>query len=226
MALWIEWLAAVGQLRAACHRSRTFAWLILCLAAFSCRSDKAGITSYVRVFSFRQQAYHRFLHFFHTNGVDLDALTALWVKLCLILFQPFQVGSRLVCLADGIKAPKEGKKMPGVKSLHQQSGSNSKPEHIMGHSLQAVSLLVRSLAGHVTAIPLVSRIHEGVVFSNRDRRTLLDKLVLLFLPLTQVTQRQAILVAGSPVAENHYLTIMVVATTPEDERDYGVEGGR
>jgi hypothetical protein len=73
MALWIEWLAAVGQLRAACHRSRTFAWLILCLAAFSCRSDKAGITSYVRVFSFRQQAYHRFLHFFHTNGVTVNS---------------------------------------------------------------------------------------------------------------------------------------------------------
>jgi hypothetical protein len=35
------------------------------LAAFSCRSDKAGITSYVRVFSFRQQAYHRFLCVFH-----------------------------------------------------------------------------------------------------------------------------------------------------------------
>jgi hypothetical protein len=31
------------------------------------------------------------------------------------------VGQRLVCLADGIKAPKEGKRMPGVKLLHQES---------------------------------------------------------------------------------------------------------
>jgi len=31
----------------------------------------------------------------------------------------------------------------------------------------------------VFALPLVCRIHEGVVFSNRDRRTLLDKMVLL-----------------------------------------------
>jgi hypothetical protein len=76
----------------------------------------------------------------------------------------------------------------------------------MGHSLQAISLLVRSLAGHVTAIPLVSRIHEGVVFSNRDRRTLLDKLVLLFLPLTQVTQRQAILVADAYYASWKVIT--------------------
>ena len=30
---------------------------------------------------------------------------------------PFCAGSRLVCLADGIKAPKEGKRMPAVKML-------------------------------------------------------------------------------------------------------------
>jgi hypothetical protein len=39
------------------------------------------------------------------------------VKLCLTLFKPVCAGSRVVCLADGIKAPKEGKLMPAVKSL-------------------------------------------------------------------------------------------------------------
>jgi hypothetical protein len=195
--LWLEWFFTVKELRGACSRDRTFLWLVLSLIGLSCRPDNAGVTSFVRVLHFTPPAYHRFLHFFHSQGICLDRLTALWITLCLRLFQPFEIGGRLVFLADGIKAPKEGKKMPAVKSLHQQSGSNSKPEHIMGHSLQAVSLLVRSFAGQVTAIPLVSRIHEGVVFSNRDRRTLLDKLVLLFLPLTQVAQRQAILVADA-----------------------------
>ena len=32
---------------------------------------------------------------------------------------------------------------------------------------------------HWSIIPLTCRIHEGVVFSNRDRRTLLDKMTLL-----------------------------------------------
>jgi hypothetical protein len=94
-----------------------------------------------------------------------------------MLFQPMLAGSRMVCLADGIKAPKEGKQMPAVKMLHQQSASNSKPEYIMGHSFQAISLLVQGASGHVAAVPLTSRIHEGLVFSNRDSRTLLDKLV-------------------------------------------------
>ena len=70
------------------------------------------------------------------------------------------------------------KKMPAVKSLHQESDSNTKPEYIMGHSCQAVGLLVGAAASFF-AVPLACRIHEGLVFSNRDTRTLLDKMILL-----------------------------------------------
>src|SRR5215831_18693886 len=90
--------------------------------------------------------------------------------------KPVRVNSRLVLVGDGVKIPKRGKKMPAVKLLHQQSESNTKPEYIMGHSLQAVSLLVHA-AQSVFAVPLAARIHEGLVWSNRDKRTLLDKML-------------------------------------------------
>ena len=67
--------------------------------------------------------------------------------------------------------------MPGVKLLHQESDSNTKPEFIMGHTTGAISLLVNA-ASSVMAVPLDIQIHEGVVFSNRDKRTLLDKALL------------------------------------------------
>lgn len=73
--------------------------------------------------------------------------------------------------------------MPAVRKLYQSGGSNSKPPYIMGHSFQAISLLVRGATGAVGAVPLTARIHEGVIFSNRDQRTLLDKMVALFLSL-------------------------------------------
>ncbi len=76
------------------------------------------------------------------------------------------------------KVAKSGRKMPAVKKLHQQSESNTKPEYIFGHSCQAVAVLAQALSS-VLAIPLAGRIHEGVVFSNRDKRTLLDKMILL-----------------------------------------------
>ena len=93
-----------------------------------------------------------------------------------------RVNGRLVALVDGLKRPKEGKKMPGVKSLHQESRCNAKASFIMGHSLQAVALLAQR-AGVYQAVPVAARIHEGVVWSNRDRRTLLDKLGVLLLGL-------------------------------------------
>jgi hypothetical protein len=85
---------------------------------------------------------------------------------------------RPVCLADGIKVAKSGRKMPAVKKLHQVSESNTKPEYIFGHSCQAVSILA-GVKDSLFAVPLACRIHEGVVLSNRDTRTLVDKLALL-----------------------------------------------
>ena len=111
--------------------------------------------------------------------MKLDRLSGLWTQAVLRLFpEPLRVNGRRVLLGDGIKIPKCGKKMPGVKLLHQQSDSNTKPEYIMGHSLQAVSLLVQA-AQSVFAVPLAARIHEGLVWSNRDQRTLLDKMLAL-----------------------------------------------
>jgi len=127
MKLWTQWLQAVYALRPACRRARTFVWTVLVLMGMCCRGDNAGVTSFVRVLNFGDQAYHRFLHLFHSTSLDLAVLTSCWVRLCLVLFRPFEVNSRLVCLADGIKAPKEGRRMPGVKLLHQSSASNTKP---------------------------------------------------------------------------------------------------
>ena len=200
MVLWSAWYRAVQNLRPACHRSRTYLWLVLALMGMCCRMDLAGVTSFVRVLRLKPAAYPRFLGLFHSKALDLDLLTQGWIRLALSLFTPFEAGGRLVVLADGIKAAKEGRKMPGVKSLHQESGSNSKAEYIMGHSLQAVSLLVRGVAGHVAAIPLVSRIHEGLVFTNRDHRTLMDKLVALLRTVAGTCERRILLVADAAYA--------------------------
>ena len=190
MKLWTQWLQAVYALRPACSRARTFMWTTFVLMGLCCRADNAGVTSFVRVLNFSGQAYRRFLHLFHSISLDLDVLTSCWVRLCLVLFRPFEVHSRLVCLADGIKAPKEGRRMPGVKYLHKSSASNTKPEYIMGHSLQAISLLVHSGGAQVAALPLTSRIHEGLVFSNRDARTLLDKFVALLFCIARACDRK------------------------------------
>jgi len=197
MPLWIAWFDAVRALRPAAKRLHTFLWMILVLVGLSCRPERAGVTSLVGLLGFGNLGYRRFLHLFHSRALQLNALTACWARLCLRLFEPLAVGERLVCLADGIKAPKEGREMPAVKPLHQQSTKNSKPEYILGPSFQAVSLLVQGPTGHVAAVPLVSRTHEGLVWSNRDTRTLLDKLALLMFSLAGILDRKLLLVADA-----------------------------
>jgi hypothetical protein len=46
--------------------------MVLALMGLCCRLDLAGVTSYVRVLGFRAETYHRFLHLFHSKGLDLE----------------------------------------------------------------------------------------------------------------------------------------------------------
>ena len=181
---WLAWMRAVDSLRPACARTTTFLWMTLVLAAFCIRPDLAGVTSLIRALGLSCASYHCLLNFFHSDALRLDRLTLCWRQTVERIFarRLVRVKGRPVLLVDGLKQGKEGKKMPAVKSLHQESASNSKAEFIMGHSLQVVAVLVQA-AGTCMAVPLASRIHEGIVWSNRDRRTLLDKMGALVLGL-------------------------------------------
>jgi hypothetical protein len=177
--LWNHWWNLVCELRSACARTRTFLWMSLCLAGMTTRKDLLGVTSIVRALGLEPACYDRLLDFFHSPALDLDNLTRAW---CALVFRLgpgiLRVNGRPVLVGDGIKVAKAGRKMPAVKKLHQQSESNNKAEYIFGHSCQAVAVLTQALSS-VFALPLACRIHEGTVFSNRDQRTLLDKMILL-----------------------------------------------
>lgn len=178
MTLWTHWWNAIHVLRPGFSRQVTFFWFALCCAGLSVRSDHLGVTSIVRSLSLRGRYYRHLLECCHSRAIKLPALTALWSQAVLTLFDDRveRVNGRPVLIVDGKKAGKEGKRMPGVKSLFQESESNSKSSFIMGHSWQAVSLLVRASEAFF-ACPLSIRLHEGVIFSNRDKRTTLDMMI-------------------------------------------------
>jgi len=177
--LWSHWWSLVWQLRPGCSRLQSFLWFATCVAGMIVRTDLLGVTSTVRALGLKQKYYDRLLDSFHSSAIQLDAMTRLWTQVVLQRFPGvLRVGGRLVLVGDGIKIPKRGRKMPAVKLLHQESDAHAKPEFIMGHSFQAVAVLV-SAAKSTFAVPLASRIHEGIVLSNRNRRTLLDKMILL-----------------------------------------------
>jgi hypothetical protein len=176
MKIWVQWWSIAKQFRPCFSRHKTFMWFILVLIGFSTRNDLAGVSSIIRSLGLDAFHYDRLLDFFHSSAIKLDMLSKKWLSIVLKLGLVHEVNGRVILLGDGIKIPKEGRKMPAVKSLHQESESNTKPEYIMGHSCQAISLLLTT-ASYFFAVPIICRIHEGIIKSNRDTRTQMDKLI-------------------------------------------------
>lgn len=198
MNLWNQWYSCVKDFERACSRSQTYFYLVLALVGFSIRTETAGVTSFIRAMFLEPRLYKGILHFFnYSEALDLSRLTKCWCQQIHRRLPVLRVGGYTVYVADGLKVPKEGKKMPGVKKLHQASENNSKAEYIMGHSFQALAVLVCTTHGHVAAIPLVSRIHEGLVWFPGDKRSLLDKLAAMFLQTVSPLGQPSLLVADA-----------------------------
>jgi hypothetical protein len=95
---------------------------------------------------------------------------------------------------------------------------NSKAEYIMGHSFQVVSLLVTAATGQVFAVPLVARICEGLLWGrSANRKTLLDKLVDIFLEVAGVAAGSALLVADAYYASRKVIEPLLAKDSAETQ---------
>jgi hypothetical protein len=184
--LWIRLFPVLAQLRNVFPRQVTFWVFVTAIIGMMTRSDRRGVTSIFRALSLKPAFYKALLRLFRCPGLEPGRLSDLWTRLVFKIFAKacVRVGDRVIIVADGLKVPKEGRRMPAVKSLHQESSNNSKPEWIMGHMFQSVAVVVEGI-GRLFAVPLSSRIHEGLKTTNRERKTLIDKLALetLWLPI-------------------------------------------
>lgn len=174
---WGVWRHAVGRLRPAFSRRASYLWFLVATAAFAIRPDLRGVTSLVRAIGLDpRRGYAALLRMFHSKAVDAREITRLWSKTAVELLGERIVRARgmAVLATDGVKVAKSGRKMPAVKTIHQESDSNTKPEFITGHSCLSVSLLATS-RGQVAAVPLGTAIAEGVKLHNRDCRTFYER---------------------------------------------------
>ena len=176
MSAWDVWCGAVEKLRPAFSRRRTFLWFLAATAAFAIREDLNGVTSFVRALELDPALYHSLLRMFHSSAVDVARLANLWTHVAISILggHLLLVRGMPVFATDGIKVAKSGRKMPAVKTIHQESDSNTKPEYITGHSCLSVSLMAMR-NGEAVAVPVGTEIAEGVKFSNNDRRTVFDR---------------------------------------------------
>jgi hypothetical protein len=145
-------------LRPAFTREATFAWFVVALAGVVTRQEVYGVSSIVRALSLAPVYYPALLHFFHSTAWTAERLYPHWEDW--LIRQPVveAAAGRVVLLGDHTKQPKDGRRMPGVTTLHQDSETSSKPSFFRGHHWGCLSLLGQA-HGQRFALPLWAEIH-------------------------------------------------------------------
>jgi DDE superfamily endonuclease len=149
------------ELRAVFRREVTFGWFVLSLWAFLLHMDGSGLSSLIRYFGLASSEYYNLLHFFHSSAFSVQALCVRWAQVLGFRAPVLHLEGQPVYVVDGLVAGKAGKKMPGVKMLHQASENNNKPEFVMGHFWGALSMLAQA-GSRLFAVPVRFSIQDGL----------------------------------------------------------------
>lgn len=166
-------------LRPVFSREASFEWFVLLLWGVLLATQPAAVTSYVNGIGLSEDYYHQALHWFHSSAFSIDALCYRWGRWLRTYSHNHRLRGQLVYVGDGIKVSKEGRKMPGVKGLHQESENVSKPPWIRGHYFSALGMLLGT-EKVLFATPIILKLHDGIPPVEGDASaTLVEKMASL-----------------------------------------------
>jgi hypothetical protein len=142
-------------------RYASFQWFIVVVIGLIIVQDGYGVTSIIRELFINPSHYENLLHFFRSRAWSIEKITQNWIKTVHECAPVLRVlDGRNILIGDGTKVSKEGKKMPCVKKLHQESENSGKSNYIFGHMFGIVSLLIGNVHKQF-ALPLSASIQDG-----------------------------------------------------------------
>lgn len=147
-------------MRPAFSRLATWRWFTIVCAGFVTRTDFFGVSSIIRALNLSPRCYELILHFFHSTAWSVDTLAARWIKWLATRERGVEVNGRLVVIGDHTKTPRDGRKIPAMTTLHQESETGSKPSYFRGHHWGCVAMLTQA-GRKFCSMPLEARIQEG-----------------------------------------------------------------
>lgn len=164
-------------MRPAFSRRATYCWFVVVFVGLILRSDTYGVSSIIRAMALAPENYTCLLHFFHSTAWNVETLMPLWWQWLVEKKVAYRIGNRLVLIGDHTKTPKDGRKMPAVTTLHQDSETGSKPSYFRGHHWGCIGILVQAYDKYF-AVPLWANIQEGLtLLANADEKRHLPKTV-------------------------------------------------
>ena len=142
--------------------SRHATWLTFCVVVlgFLGSTQIDGVSSLCRFWHLETPGYLALLHLFRSSAWSLTGLLSCWWAFVLSQQQTVMVEGQAVLLGDHTMTAKDGRRMPGVVTLHQDSETQSKPSYFRGHFWGAIGLLIGTV-DEPFCLPLSLRIHQG-----------------------------------------------------------------
>ncbi len=161
MWLWLN--ETLGEFRYCFNNDkRTYVWFVIIVLGLMIRSDHLGITSIVRELSLQPSSYTNMLHFFKTSSWCLCKLQRAWQSFLVKCPELYRVAGCVVMPGDGIKVSKEGRRMPGIQKLHQESENSAKGEYIFGHMFGGLSVLMGNPGTKLYSVLISLKLHDGI----------------------------------------------------------------
>ena len=95
-------------------------------------TEVTGVSSFCRFWFLNERGYYALLGFFRSNAWSLNQLIDHWSYFVLAQEESVFIQDRLVFLGDHTSVSKDGRRMPGLVSIHQDSETQSKPSYFRG----------------------------------------------------------------------------------------------
>lgn len=143
------------QFRKSFKRGTTWRKFVTLVIGFMLRANHYGVTSIVSTLRLEPKYYHTLLHFFRSSGYTATWLYEQWIRISKHEVAFLRISERIILLGDHIKISKEGRRMPEIQILHQDSENSGKGEYIEGHTYAQVGAIITKDAISRT-LPLMS----------------------------------------------------------------------
>ena len=161
------YISVTNALRRAFSREATYLWFdTYLLSSLMCdRND--GIQALVNCLNLYDPAYYSMDGMFRSDAISLPKLREEWLRTIVSMTNPLLIGGKFLLIGDGVKKPKEGRQMPGVCRLHNNSDTQSKPTSYHGIQGGAIGILVKGPDGcpnpnEVYCVPISMELMYGL----------------------------------------------------------------
>ena len=167
MTMYATIQSALTGIRGSFSYERPYQWFSTFVFSLLVGESAGGIQSVCNSMGFGEATYYGLDRMFHSDAINLPELRRQWLDVVVSQTNPVKYYGRYLIIADGVKQPKDGRRMPGVGRLHNNSDTQSKPTSYHGIQGGAIGILVQGPSGcandgEVYCVPLSMELMYGL----------------------------------------------------------------